>query len=225
MQLRRSCFSTAGAMLGLLTVGALAGCAAPDHADADVSDVGQVAYACALAGEAGSPGQWSSAVGDDADPEAIAASSSAALLGGVYGIALEGQPALSEAAAAYVRGLTRLDLEELEGSLDDLRAACADAGIDPAGDPSADGRRAYACDLAAAVLDEHGDVQTWGSLLEDSAWRESSAVAALGGGLTGTQLTGAEGLSASAQQIQRGTQTQDLELVQTALDEISTDCG
>lgn len=225
MQLRRGRFSAAGALLGVLTLGALAGCAAPGGTGADVTDDGQVAYACALADEAGSPEQWTSGVGDDADPEAIAASSSAALLGGVNGVAVESQPALSEAAAAYVRGLSTLDLEELEASLDDLRSACADAGIEPSGDPSSDGQRAYACDLAVAVLDEHGDVETWGSPIEDPAWRESSAVAALGGGLTGTQLADAETLSASAQQIQRGLQTQDLELVQTALDGLSADCG
>ncbi len=224
MHRRPSHFATVGAGASLLAVVALAGCAAPAGTGVDVTGDGQVAYACALADEAGSPAQWTSAVGDDADSEAIAASSSAALLGGVYGVALEGQPALSEAAAAYVRGLTRLDLEELERSLDDLRSACADAGLEPAGDPSSDGQRAYACGLAAALLDEHGDVETWGSPLEDPAWRESSAVAALGGGLSGTRIAGAENFSSSAQQIQRGTQTQDAELVQGALDSVIADC-
>lgn len=224
MTLGRIRFFIAGVGASALGIVALVGCAPTSGAGADVSVAGQVSYACALSEEAGVPSEGSSAIGDDAAPEAVAAAGAVALLGGVYGYSIEDHPELSTSAASYVRGLATQNIAVLDESLEDVRAGCSDAGIEPTGDVSPEGQRAYACALADGILSEHGAVDSWGELLDDPAWYQSSAVAALGGALTGTVLTGAEDLSENAAQIQRGTQTRDLELVQTGLDGVVASC-
>lgn len=170
----------------------LAGCASTATADIDVSEQGQVAYACALAAhvqaEHGSPDTWTDYIGDDTAPGARELSSI-----GMFTMGAE-SGALSDIGTQLVEGISRVDIAALISGLDEAQAACEDIeGTDDA-DVSHDAQLAYACAVADRVVDEHGDAASWLGEGVSAAWYEAAGAAALTGASNGQTLADAEEL-------------------------------
>lgn len=214
-------------VLAVLVTGALAACSS-DGEDLDTTPGGQVAYACALAEQIGdehpAPEDWGTAIGADAEPGAVAASALAALLGGATGFAHPDHPELAEPAVGIVRSVQRMDLDGIEDGLADVRAACVDVDGTAPEDLGQAGQVAYACALARSVTDERGEVSTWGGILEDPAWTETMAAAALVGAFTGGPVPGAEAVGDALADVVTGVSRADAEQVQSGLEDLVGSC-
>lgn len=217
--------ATAGALV-VVAVGPLSACSAASDG-IDVSAEGQVSYACALVervgDEYGGPADWETIVGDAADPGSVAASSAAALLGGLQGGSLAEHPELTEAAADMVSGISRASGEQIEAGIVAMQSACADVPAS-ADDATQDGQAAYACALAASVREEHGAVAEWGDGLTSPAWRAAGATAALVGAANGGAIPGSEDLAESARDVLQSVTLLDDALMQSAIDDFAAAC-
>ncbi|WP_134323970.1 hypothetical protein [Cumulibacter soli] len=155
-------------------------------AESDVSPTGQVAYACALVqGIEGDPSTWSTFVGQDADEGVLELSAAASLLGGSAAYTLPDYPELSEHAAEVFKSLMTADQDLMASEFAALVTSCETAPAADDADVSETGRMAYACELAGYVVDERGDVETWGKIGDEPAWHEAASVGALVGAMIG----------------------------------------
>lgn len=98
-----------------------------EDSDPDVTEEGQIRYACALAEhvseEHGAAESWGGLQEEHAWHEVA---SVAALFGGVNGQVLSEYPELSEASADVIQGVSTLNLEQLQSGLDDITEGCAE---------------------------------------------------------------------------------------------------
>lgn len=212
---------------GGLSVGLLvAGCSASGP---DVSADGRLDYACALAAHAQDSGpadEWNLTPGE-ADTAVGAVAAASALLGGMTGTTLAGHKQLSEAAAAQYAQIARAAAADLQGSIDDMAAACDAAGL-PGGDPdtSPDGQVAYACALAADARDA-GPPAEWDPLVGDDAEPaviEALAASALAGAPTATPIPGHEDLTAAGKDVYQAATTLNVEGLADGLDAFGEAC-
>lgn len=182
---------------------------------------GQVAYACALAehvrAERGEPATWTTFVGDRADPGAVEAAAVGSLLGGSAAYTLEDHADLSEAGGDVFQAVSRVDPAALETALGEVEEGCVDVDTGSP-DVSEEGRVGFACDLAKAVVDEHGDWDTWGGLGEDPVWHQVASIGALVGGANGYAVPGSEELSDRGKDLISGISRADGEAIDQALD-------
>lgn len=196
-------------------------------ANVDTSPEGQVSYACALAAEVtasgGDPYGWE-LFGEDSDLAVTQSAASASLVGSIAGYDLPDHPELSDAGDDLIRGVIAVDADSIVIGLEAMEAACAD--IDAEGqDASAEGMQAYACALARFVVDERGDVESWGTVGEEPALHEAASVGALLGAVQGAPVPGDAQLTSASADLLQGISRIDLPLVQDGLDGVLEACG
>lgn len=215
---------------GALLLGALslAACGGDEDAEPDVSLEGQVRYACALATNAeeahGDPMEWDIAIGEDANPGWSQVASASSLLGGTTGFELAEYPQLSEAATGVVRAVSTIDIEQLSSSLGDIVTECENVPDGPDSDVSREGQTAYACALAGYIIEEHGDIDTWGGIGDEPAWHQTATVGALMGGMNAYVVDGEEELSEAGQRAIESVSRMDTEMMQESLATIAAGC-
>ncbi|WP_162801988.1 hypothetical protein [Ornithinimicrobium murale] len=209
----------------IISLALVAGACSSGAADPDVSHEGQVAYACALAHDVaeGDPdiANWT-VVGNEADDVVRQTVAMSSLAGGGAGFVLADRPELSDAGHAYFQGVMQADVAAMEGALADFTAACD--GVTGEGDVSQEGQISYACALADHLEQEHGVVESWGSLGEDHGWHESASIAAFLGAANGQLLSAHADLSTAGKDLMDGVSRLDMDLVQSSLDQINQSC-
>lgn len=194
----------------------------------DVSQAGQVEYACALArhvqDEHGDADSWGEPVGDDADPAMRETASVASLLGGSGGFVLPEHEDLSELGQDLFKGVISIDNDTIEDSLDEIVSACQDDDLSASADVSHSAQIDYACALAAYVVDEHGGSETWDGIGDERAWHEAGSVAALVGALNGQILSDHKELSEAGKGIFQGVSRIKTDELDTSLDDFISAC-
>src|SRR5699024_2966896 len=192
----------------------------------DVSDEGQIDYACALADHVGADADISSwtLIGDDADEGARAVGSMACLVGASAGYVPDGHEDLAKAGQAIFKGLTTADVESMQQGLQDFTQQCAEVADSSDADVSAQGQLAYACALAGHLTDEHGAFDNWGSIGQEPAWHEAASVGALFGGLNGQVLPEHPELSQAGRELVAGTSRVNAGQLQAGLEDINAHC-
>lgn len=220
----------------VLLIGLLSACGSDDDAGwgpggkPDVSHSGQVAYACALAehvqAEHGSADSWSETIGDDANPGVRESAAVSSLLGGTAGFVLPDHKQLSELGERLAESVMKVDIDDLESSLDGIVDLCDDvSGADDA-DVSHSAQITYACGLIDYVQDEHGsDADEWEKFGQDRAWHEVTSAAALVGSLNGQELPDHEELSKAGKTIYQGMTRVKSDLLQESIDDFASACG
>lgn len=215
------------ATIGVIAALALAVSACSSGGDEpDVSDDGQIEYACALADHVGADADISSwtLIGDDADEGARAVGAMASLAGGSAMYIPDGHESLAEAGKTLFEGLSTADVESMQEGLQDFTEQCADVADASDADVSAKGQVAYACALAGRVADERDAVDDWGVFGEERAWHESMSIGALFGALNGQVLADHTGLSDAGRELVSGVVRVDVDQVQTGLEDINAQC-
>lgn len=94
---------------------------------ADVSTAGRVAYVCALANDARAQGDvdsWKLAIGDKAGPAMRNIAAIAGLLGAPIGTGPQGYEGLKEPGQALFSSLTRVDVDGLKSSFNEIVSWC-----------------------------------------------------------------------------------------------------
>lgn len=194
----------------------------------DVTPEGQAAYACALAENAledrSDVTDWDPSLGEGADNAVSQALAAGSLVGGAAGYELSDHPELSEAGAEVFSAFSRLELETLAESLDDMLTACGDVDASGSADVSVDGQAEYACALADYVVEEHGPSENWGGLEEEPAYHLVSSVSALFGGLNSSELPGSEDQAEAASTVITGVQMNDIETIDDGLATVLENC-
>ncbi len=192
----------------------------------DVSDEGQIEYACALADHVGADADISSwtLIGDDADEGARVVGAMASLTGASGGYVPDGHEDLAKAGQAIFTGLTTADVESMQQGLQEFTQQCADVADSSDADVSAQGQVAYACALAGHLADEHGPIDSWGNIGQEPAWHEAASIGALFGGLNGQVLPDYPELSEAGHELVAGVSRVKADQLQTGLDEINAHC-
>lgn len=230
-------------VLTILLMGALAACGSnnsnsdsdagwgPDSGSdaSDISDSGQIAYACALADhihdEHGDADSWSDTIGENADPGVRESAAVSSLLGGTAGFTLPDHKELSAHAEDIAKGITQLDIEALQSGLDGVIEDCQDISGTADADVSHSAQLTYACNLIDHVRDEHGDdAESWGSIDDDTAWHEAISAAALAGSLNGQELPDHKELSQAGKDIYTGASSAEPDVLNNGLKDFASAC-
>lgn len=194
----------------------------------DVSEEGQVEYACALGhhvqDEHGDVDSWGEPIGDDADPAMRETASVASLLGGSGGFVLRDHEDLSELGQDLFKGVITIDNDKINDSLDEIVSACQDDDLSASADVSHSAQIDYACALAAYVVDEHGGSETWDGIGEERAWHEAGSVAALVGAMNGQILSDHKELSQAGKGIFQGVSRIETDELDASLDDFTSAC-
>lgn len=198
-------------------------CGSGDAADVDVSEDGQIAYACALADhvedEHGDPASWAEYIGEDADPGVRETSSIGALL-----MATE-DAGLNEVGEKLVEGVSRVDIEALTAGLAEARESCQDVDGTQHADVSHEGQLDYACTLAASIPDKHGDTASWVNEEElPTVWYEVAGATALTGALNGQILPEHQELSEAGADLTAVLNTSDADRIDDAFAAFQSAC-
>lgn len=191
-------------------------------AEGDISDTGQIAYACALAehveAEHGAQDSWDAYIGNDANDGAREASAIGMLTVGSH------DTALRAAGEDLLEAITRLDIDLLNTGLEDIQDACGALDIAQDVDVSHEAQLDYACALVHGVADKHGSASAWIEVSDHDAWYELASAAALTGGANGQWLEEHQELSQAGIELLRAVQVNDSDQIDANLETFQSAC-
>lgn len=191
-------------------------------AEADISESGQLAYACALAehleAEHQGPAAWDVYVGNQADPGARETAAIGALTTG------SDDADLADTGTNLLEGMARLDIEVLKAGLEEIRDTCDSLDITQKVDVSHEAQLDYACALANGIADTHGSATAWLEQPDSDAWHELTGATALTGAFNGQILAEHQELSEAGIDLLRALQVHDADGIGANLETFQSEC-
>ncbi len=192
-------------------------------AGVDVSEEGQLAYACALtehvASEHGAPDSWEGFIGDDADPAARETAAIGALAMG------SDDETSNDAGDLLVEGISRADTERLSSGLEHMEQACEGIeGVEQA-DVSHEAQLDYACSLADHISEDHGEAASWITDDDFVVLSEALGAAALTGAMNGQVLADHQELSEAGRDLLTRVSRADADYTDEFLEAFQSACA
>jgi len=203
----------------------LASCGGTDSSTAglDVSEAGQLAYACGLTdhveSEHGAPDSWDDFIGEDADPAVRETAAIGALAMG------SDDETFNDAGEMLVDGVSRADFEGVSSGLEHMGKDCGSVEDVEKADVSHEAQLDYACSLAEHIGEEHGEASTW---LDDDDFvvvSEAMGAAALTGAMNGQTLADHQELSEAGRDLLSGVTGADADYTDEFLESFQSACA